>query len=411
MLKQEFVKLARDKYGDYYSYDFLPEKITRVVESIVCKKHGEFKVIPRDHLRSKYGCPHCASDKTRIPCEKINRRYVDRAIRKFSGKFDYSETDMSAEKGAEVKIHCPEHGMFKSRLRNHLSSKCGCPVCGREDNLLERTKYKTLDDIVPKARMIHGDNYKYVAYDRDKSILIFECPKHGKRAQLLTSHFSGRGCRLCGYENRTITKDEFLNRAKKTHPEGYRYKLSELKTVNDKITIIHDCGREYKARVSNHLSGQGCRACRGSLGEAKIKEFLEHNGIDFIQQFMFDGYLFRYDFFIPELKMLIEYDGEQHFRPVEYFGGEEAFKRLQSNDRKKNKLAKEKGYLLMRISYKYFDMLEVHLARELDRHFNYRADGVFYSNIVTFCEGMGFSELTSSKDIHHYRTFNDLKPA
>lgn len=310
-----------------------------------------------------------------------------------------------------MKISCPKHGFFRVRLRAHLHSKCGCPMCGREDNLLERTKYKTLDDIVPKARKIHGGAYKYVAYDQGKGILTFECPKHGKRVQLLSSHLSGRGCRPCGYENRTITKGEFLSRAKKVHPEGYRYKLSELKTVNDKITITHDCGRKYKARVSNHLSGQGCRACSGSLGEARIKEFFELNEIGFIQQFMFDGYLYRYDFLIPELKILIEYDGEQHFRPVEYFGGEKAFRQLQSNDRKKNKLAKEKGYRLIRISYKRFDILEAYLARELDRYFNYRADGVFYSNIVTFCKGMGFSELTNSKEIHHYRTFNDLKPA
>ena len=212
MLKQEFVKLARDKYGDYYGYDFLPEKITRVAESVVCKKHGKFKVIPRDHLRSKYGCPHCASDKVRIPREESNRRFLDKARIKFSGKFDYSEVDVLAEEGVKVKIRCPEHGVFKSQLRVHLHSKCGCPVCGREDNLQERTKYKSMGDIVSKAKKIHGNVYKYTKYDVDKGIITFECPKHGKRVQLLRAHLSGRGCKLCGYENRTITKDEFLSR-------------------------------------------------------------------------------------------------------------------------------------------------------------------------------------------------------
>ena len=36
-----------------------------------------------------------------------------------------------------------------------------------------------------------------------------------------------------------------------------------------------------------------------------------------------------YDIYISELKIAIEYQGEQHFKPVDYFGGEESFKKVQ----------------------------------------------------------------------------------
>ncbi len=72
-------------------------------------------------------------------------------------------------------------------------------------------------------------------------------------------------------------------------------------------------------------------------------------------------YWLRWDFIIEHNGKLgfIEYDGEQHFKPVR-FGGiskEEAALALakrQDNDRIKNEYCKDNGYPLLRISYKQF---------------------------------------------------------
>ena len=57
---------------------------------------------------------------------------------------------------------------------------------------------------------------------------------------------------------------------------------------------------------------------------------LKNNKIEFIPQFKIPGnnYKFRYDFFLPDYNLLIEFHGKQHYEPVEIFGGEEEFKNI-----------------------------------------------------------------------------------
>ena len=47
------------------------------------------------------------------------------------------------------------------------------------------------------------------------------------------------------------------------------------------------------------------------------------------------------DIYIPDLKLAIEYDGIQHFKPIEFWGGKEAFEKQQQRDQLKNKLISE----------------------------------------------------------------------
>ena len=58
-----------------------------------------------------------------------------------------------------------------------------------------------------------------------------------------------------------------------------------------------------------------------------------------------------YDIYIQDLKVAIEYQGEQHFHPVDYFGGEESFTRQAKRDKEKLQLSKEHGISLVYINY------------------------------------------------------------
>ena len=77
-----------------------------------------------------------------------------------------------------------------------------------------------------------------------------------------------------------------------------------------------------------------------------------------------------FDFYIPSLNILIEYDGIAHFKPIR-FGGiseEEAKENLKSQkkrDRIKNKFCKKENYNLLRISYLEFNDVELILEKTL----------------------------------------------
>ena len=58
-----------------------------------------------------------------------------------------------------------------------------------------------------------------------------------------------------------------------------------------------------------------------------------------------------YDVFICGLNVAIEYQGKQHYEPIDYFGGKGAFEELKVRDRVKKELSDKNGIKLVYISY------------------------------------------------------------
>jgi len=82
--------------------------------------------------------------------------------------------------------------------------------------------------------------------------------------------------------------------------------------------------------------------------------FLESINLEHIKEYSVDinNKKYKFDFFIPSLDMFIEYDGIHHFKSLDYFGGEESYRKIVLYDKIKNKWCKENNYILLRISYK-----------------------------------------------------------
>ena len=58
-----------------------------------------------------------------------------------------------------------------------------------------------------------------------------------------------------------------------------------------------------------------------------------------------------FDFYLHDYNVCIEYDGIQHFKPIEYFGGEEAFQKRQLNDKIKTEYCIDNHITLIRLPY------------------------------------------------------------
>jgi len=112
-----------------------------------------------------------------------------------------------------------------------------------------------------------------------------------------------------------------------------------------------------------HLKGQGCPICKESKGEKKVREFLIKHNIIFIPQHTFfeckNTNVLPFDFYLPDYNTCIEYDGIQHFKPVNRFGGEKGFLLTKQNDLIKNKFCLVNKINLIRIPY--FDNITSHL--------------------------------------------------
>lgn len=119
-----------------------------------------------------------------------------------------------------------------------------------------------------------------------------------------------------------------------------------------------DCGNETIAHIGNIRSGRtaSCGCLEGkSLGERLIKDILIENEVDFIQQKRFDDckhiLTLPFDFYLPNYNTCIEFDGIQHFQPIEFFGGEDEFNRLKINDSIKTEYCKLNNINLIRLPY------------------------------------------------------------
>lgn len=51
----------------------------------------------------------------------------------------------------------------------------------------------------------------------------------------------------------------------------------------------------------------------------------------------------RLDIYVPELRLAVEYQGQQHYEPVGVFGGNEALSRTKERDRRKRALCAANG--------------------------------------------------------------------
>lgn len=77
----------------------------------------------------------------------------------------------------------------------------------------------------------------------------------------------------------------------------------------------------------------------------------------FESQKSFKGLVYKkpltYDFYIPSCKILIEFQGEQHYKPIPFFGGENVFKEQRTRDGLKRTYAKDNGLRLIEVPYTY----------------------------------------------------------
>jgi len=163
-----------------------------------------------------------------------------------------------------------------------------------------------------------------------------------------------------------LTQLEILKRFKKIHKAKYNYSKIKYRNLKSKVEIICSKHGSFFQMPFHHISGCGCPKCalekNFSKGESKIKDFLEKNNIFFKSQYIFEKCknikVLPFDFYLPDKNILIEYDGEQHYKPVKHFGGKKTFIKTQKRDKIKNEFAKKEKINLIRISYKNFKSIE-----------------------------------------------------
>lgn len=131
-----------------------------------------------------------------------------------------------------------------------------------------------------------------------------------------------------------------------------------------------DCGNIVKIKGGNLRTGntKSCGCLRNqSYGEEKIRQLLKLNNIAYEHEKTFDDCRFkdtnmlaRFDFYLPELNTIIEYDGKQHsVQGTGNFDNPEKFKKTQEHDLFKTSWCKEHKITLIRIPFGHYSEMNI----------------------------------------------------
>jgi hypothetical protein len=365
----EFINRSKKVHGNKYNYSVTKSyKGIRIKVPIFCHRHGIFKQAPQKHLRGQ-GCPKCARELKHYN-ELTTESFIIKAKKIHGEYYDYSMVDYK-KSCIKVKIICPKHGLFEQTPNNHIRGM-KCIKCANEINADKRRS--TTQEFIDKARKIHQSKYDYskLEYVSSKTKIKIICPIHGAFLQIPTAHLRGQGCPKCGLWS-LLNTNIFKKRAIKVHGKKYDYSLVDYLNSRSKIKISCSKHGIFEQTPQSHLKGHGCPICLESQGERKIDLYLKRQKITYKREKSFAGcrnkYKLFFDFYIPSLNVCIEYDGSQHYYPVEYFGGKKVFKETQKSDAIKNKYCLDNEIKLIRISYRHKSVEEIETVLKKELHF------------------------------------------
>ena len=359
----EFQRKARQKHKGVYQYGQVRfNKLSDRVR-IICPEHGPFWQAASQHLSGR-GCWKCGRVQAAKNKTFSRDQFVRKAKHRHGDLYDYSRVSYSSMH-EKVLIICTRHGPFKQKAANHLQGN-GCPKCRSEGN---RERFAlSQSEFLRRFYALYGDSLSPVdlAYINAYKKVRISCPGHGEFLQYPVHLLRGVGCPTCGKE-RTAEKlrmsvDDFIVRAKEKHRMFYAYENVAFENLREKILITCPTHGEFSQVAHAHLAGAGCPICRASKGELAIANWLEQNGIAFVHQWAEHDCVVnvnraKWDFFVPEHDLLIEFDGEHHSSPVRFGSSiceHEALERLKRQieaDRNKDRWADKNGYFVLRIKY------------------------------------------------------------
>ena len=312
------------------SYTKMKDKAVIKCES--CGKEYSFAKAEKIVTKTKTCvCRNCAAPQVQKLKyqEKINEKYPNEKI--LITEFNGAKGPLKLKClvcGTEVELDYGQNVLLSHKKRV-------CPHCfPNKREAFQNTLNNFINNFIPNNKLFK--DFQIPENVNSNTLIKATCATCGKdNYKTIYDYQRGRGC-ACQCTNTKLSKEEYQERL------GIGYVLmSEYNGLDSPVLIKHrDCGFIYKCSA-RHVS---CPKCKGSNGEKQIRQWLKDYNFNFIEQYgvRIDDHLLRFDFYLPDYDLYIEYQGEQHYKPIEFFGGETQYQKQVLYDDLKRKYAKDK---------------------------------------------------------------------
>lgn len=197
-----------------------------------------------------------------------------------------------------------------------------------------------------------------ISYDIDKKKWLCKCDcgkdYYARRDWLVEGRVISCGCYNKEKDTKDITNQRF-GRLVALYP-------TKKRTSNRRIIwhCLCDCGNYVDVSSDSLKKGNTTSCgCIVSKGEELLKNIFNELNIKFIPQYTFEDCInpqtnakLKFDFYLPEYNILIEYDGAQHYKVSgKWNDTKEKLQERQYRDELKNAFCYKKYLTLIRILY------------------------------------------------------------
>ncbi len=328
--------------------------------------------IPASMLAS-LGCPQCIKEKLGHSLHKTHEEYLEELKLKNPNAIPMEKYIDSKTPILHYYKNCG-HEVKTSPMVVLRRNGGGCSLC--RGTKISKSQSKTHEQFVQELLEVNENIEIQSNYVKSSKKVKCKCKICHNVWDAKANHLlQGHGCPNCAHQiladKLRKTHEQFVNELFAKNP--YIEITGEYITTNKKIDCkCKICNHQWRATPAHLLKGEGCPSCNESIGERNINIFLSSNNLYYIKYHKYDdligvgGGLLSYDFYLPHYNLLIEFQGKQHERPIEFFGGEEKFKIQQEHDRRKQNYAKEHNINLLEIWYYDINNVESILTEYLN---------------------------------------------
>ena len=128
-------------------------------------------------------------------------------------------------------------------------------------------KRLTKEEIVERARKVHGDKYDYseflkedFEYKNNKQKVPIICLTHGIFMVEVRHHLCGIGCSKCSNKHHH-SNEEFVKKLKCIYGDGYDYSKTEYLGAFKDVTVTCKKHGDFTKNAHSLLQGHGCNKC------------------------------------------------------------------------------------------------------------------------------------------------------
>ena len=302
-----------------------------------------------------------------------NFKYLDYPVYFIDPTFEEIEFDKIIE------IKCNKHDkIIKGQISKLYDKHHVCPMCIANSRGQFSYKQENIELYKTISNQVHNN-----AFDYSETILkgvnckiTVICNTHGRFYPNPNDHLNGTGCKQCSHENpvQKMSITQIQDKIFKAH--GTDIDSANMNYVNMKEPFEVKCTihnnifqTTYQNLVTMNINS--CSQCLDSRsnGENKVFLFLDKLSLKIREQKKFKGCVDKrqlsFDFYLEEINACIEFDGTQHFRPVQFTSDtsyEDALSNYISNIRRdniKDEYCKKYNIHLLRIHYNDISKIEI----------------------------------------------------